>query len=264
MADRGNICWIASYPKSGNTWVRFLACNLLHGRQESASTLNLLVPDVHELGPHLVNSGYSGLVKTHFAFSSRIPLADRTAAAIYVVREPADVLISNYHYAQRSGGATGSAVEFDDYVDAFISNRGDPRWIKLGMGSWEENVRSWLEPRPSFPVLLLKYEDLAADPTAGCLALARLIRPNSSTADVAEAVSNSSFQRMRAIEEADIQQRRPGIFYKPYLQESIDSGLRFMRNGAVGDGALRLSPEQRSRLRSAFRPLLAQLGYSTG
>jgi hypothetical protein len=237
--------------------VRFLACNLLHGRQESASALNLLVPDVHELGPHLVNSTYAGLVKTHFAFSTRIPLAERTAAAIYVVREPADVLISNYHYARRSGGE----LAFDDYVDAFIAHRGDPRWIPLGMGSWEDNVRSWLEPRHPFPVLRLRYEDLVADPATGALALAKLIRPDSSAAEIGEAVANSSFQRMREVEESDIRERKVGIFYKPYLQPSIDSGLRFMRHGTVGDGADRLTSEQRDRLRSAFQPLLSQLGY---
>ena len=261
LASR-NIVWVASYPKSGNTWVRFLACNLLHGRQESASALNLLVPDIHELGPRLVNSPYAGLVKTHFAFSSRIPLAERTAAAIYVVREPADVLISNYHYGRRSGADRD--VAFDEYVDTFIENRGDPRWIQLGMGSWEDNVRSWLEPRHPFPVLRIRYEDLVADPTAGCLALAKLIRPDSSAEEIREAVLNSSFQRMREVEEADIHLKKIGIFYKPYLQQSIDSGLRFMRHGAVGDGAGRLSPEQRGRLRSAFHPLLAQLGYPAG
>jgi Sulfotransferase domain len=261
VADGRNIVWIASYPKSGNTWLRFLACNLLHGRQESASALNLLVPDIHELGPRLVNSDYAGLVKTHFAFSPRIPLAERTAAAIYVVREPADVLISNYHYTRRSGGGPVGAMALNDYVDTFIENRGDPRWIQLGMGSWEDNVRSWLEPRHAFPVLRIRYEDMTADPTGGCVALARLIRPNSSADDVSQAVLNSSFQRMREVEEADIRQKRPGIFYKPYLQQSIDSGLRFMRSGAVGDGTARLSPEQQARLRSAFRPLLAKLGY---
>jgi hypothetical protein len=78
---------------------------------------------------------------------------------------------------------------------------------------------------------------------------------------VHEAVLNSSFQRMREVEEADIRERKVGIFYKPYLQPSIDSGLRFMRHGAVGDGANRLTPEQRERLRNAFQPLLSQLGY---
>jgi hypothetical protein len=260
---RRNIVWVASYPKSGNTWARFLACNLLYGRQESASSLNVLAPDVHESGPQIANSQSGGLAKTHFAFSLRMPLVERTGAAIYIVREPADVLVSNYHYARRSGGGPDDRAAFDRYVDAFIHSRGDPRWIRLGMGSWEENVRSWLDSRHPFPVLRIKYEELAADPARSCTALARLLRPNSSTDEIREAVFNSSFQRMREVEEADIRDKRPGIFYKPYLQQSIDLGARFMRNGVVGDGTARLSSEQHMRLRLAFQPLLSQLGYSS-
>jgi hypothetical protein len=68
---------------------------------------------------------------------------------------------------------------------------------------------------------------------------------------------------MREVEEADIRHKRRGIFYKPYLQQSILSGLRFMRNGTTGEGSVRLSPDQRARLRRAFLPLLSQLGYPT-
>src|SRR5271166_6638334 len=116
-----NIVWIASYPKSGNTWVRFMACNLLFGRQESAEALSLLAPDVHELGPQIIESGHAGLVKTHFRHSPDLPLAERTAAAIYVVRAPADVLASNFHYARRSGTAFDETREaFDRHVDSFV------------------------------------------------------------------------------------------------------------------------------------------------
>jgi hypothetical protein len=67
---------------------------------------------------------------------------------------------------------------------------------------------------------------------------------------------------MRAIERADIREQRVGIFFKPYLQASIDAGNRFMRRGMAGDGSARLSPEQGARLRSTFGSLLQELGYS--
>ena len=255
-----NVVWIASYPKSGNTWVRFLACNLLYGRQDSAAALAVLVPDVHESAPAIADSTAAMLVKTHYAFCAGMPLRERTAAAIYVVRDPADVLVSNFHYIQRSTAIAGAA--FDDYVDSFIRHRGDPRWSQLGMGSWEENVRSWLAPRQTFPVLRLRYEDLTADPESACRAMARLLGLDRSASQVHEAVLNSSFQRMREVEEADIREQRLGIFYKPYLQHAVDSGMRFMRSGVVGDGAARLDRAQRARLRSEFRPVLAQLGYA--
>jgi hypothetical protein len=258
---RRNIVWIASYPKSGNTWARFLACNLIFGRQESAAALSILAPDVHESGALIASSTAGLLAKTHFAFSSRMPFNNRTAAAVYLVREPADVLISNYHYSRRGGEESDTQKAFDDYVETFIRSRGDPRWIEFGMGSWEDNVRSWLDPRHPFPVLRLRYEDLVCDPIRCCESLARLIRPNSSPDEIRQAVSSSSFQRMREVEESDIREKRPGIFYKPYLQQSIDSGLRFMRSGVAGQGVTRLSPEQRARLRTTFQPLLAKLGY---
>ena len=265
MSDsRRNIVWIASYPKSGNTWVRFLACNLIFGRQDSGAALSVLAPDAHESGPLIAKTDSALLAKTHFAFSARMPLEERTYAAVYVVRDPADVLLSNYHYSRRSGEAAEGVKAFDEYVESFILNRGDPRWLQHGMGTWEENVRSWLDPRHPFPVLCIRYEDMIADPTPAGEALARLVRPNSSAEEVRRAVADSSFHRMREIEESDIRQRRPGIFYKPYLQQSIDAGIRFMRSGVVGDGVMRLTAEQRGRLRCTFKPLLEQLGYESG
>jgi hypothetical protein len=258
-----NIVWIASYPKSGNTWMRFMACNLLFGRQESASALNVLAPDIHELGTRLVNSAHAGLVKTHFLYSPQLPLIERTAAAIYVVREPADVLASNFYYSQRSTGHSDETrAAFEQYFDSFALNRGDPRWISLGMGSWEDNVRSWLDAARFFPVLIVRYEDISTDARRVCATLARMLKPASSAEEIDAAVTNSSFERMREVEAADIREKRIGIFYKPYLQASIDSGKRFMRRGAVGDGVTRLTHDQRVRLRTAFAPLLLKLGYS--
>jgi Sulfotransferase domain len=257
-----NIVWIASYPKSGNTWVRFMACNLLFGRQESASTLNTLAPDIHEMGSAGEDPAPSGLLKTHFVFSSKLPHAERSAAAIYVVRDPADVLASNFFYAQRSApGTADSAAAFDHYYEQFIEYRGDPRWNQLGMGSWETNVLSWRQAGHSFPVLRIRYEYMVADPISACREIAKLLRPESTEEDIRQAVLNSSFQRMRDVERADIRDKRAGIFYKPYLQTSIDSGSRFMRRGVVGDGSARLTAEQRLRLRSLFGPLLRELGY---
>jgi hypothetical protein len=254
------VVWLASYPKSGNTWVRFLVCNLLFGRQDSAAALNELAPDVHEMETLPLEP--PALLKTHHAFSPRLPYANETRAAVYIVRDPADVLASNFFYAMRRGGAAAdSPGAFDRYVDQFIANRGDSLWIERGMGSWEDNVRSWLHGTHSFPVLRVRYEDLSADPERVCGAIAQLLRPESTEAEIERVVFDSSFERLREIERSDIRKRRVGIFYKPYLQTSIDSGLRFMRRGVVGDGAARLTPEQRARLRGAFEPLLVELGY---
>jgi hypothetical protein len=262
------VVWIASYPKSGNTWARFLACNLRHGSQDSAAALNGLAPDIHELmaaanGALPANGAPPAeLLKTHFAFSAGLPYLGQTRAAIYVVRDPGDVLASNFFYSRRStASADVSRAAFDAYVEQFIEHRGDPRWLEQGMGSWEDNVRSW-RSATEFPVLCLRYEDMIADPLSAGRAIASLLRPQATDSEVRDAVRNSSFERMREIERADIRAQRIGIFYKPYLRGSIEGGNRFMRRGIVGDGDARLSADQRSRLRRVFDPLLHELDYA--
>jgi hypothetical protein len=266
MPESSNgIVWIASYPKSGNTWLRFLVCNLLFGRQESAESLNSLVPDIHEMGAAAKAPIPPGFYKTHFPWSARLPSADHTVGAIHVVRDPADVLISNFFYSQRSAEQSDeSGTKFERYVEDFIAGRGDRRWVELGMGTWDDSARSWLDASLGFPVVKLRYEDMSADPHGACRRIADLLRPQSTDAEIAEAVRNASFQRMRDIERADIRAKRVGIFYKPYLQSSIDSGHRFMRRGIPGDGRARLTPDQRARLNAAFGSLIAELGYGAG
>jgi hypothetical protein len=255
-----DIVWIASYPKSGNTWVRFMLCNLIFGTQSSAAALNQLIPDVHEVPHALLERG--GLGKTHFMYSASLPLAARTAGCLYIVRHPADVLLSNFHYAARAAG-TGEppASAFDRYVQDFVSHRGDPRWLRQGMGSWESNVKSWVSDRHEFPVQLLRYEDLKRDPASIAGTLSRWLGTGASPERIAQAVADSSFERMRQIEETDIRDRRVGIFYKPYLESSIGAGRRFMRSGSSGAGVGELSPAQRALLQDAFGPLLQALGY---
>jgi aryl sulfotransferase len=263
MSDaKRSIVWIASYPKSGNTWLRFMLCSLIHGCIDSAAAFDRLAPDVHEVGQALDAVTGGLLVKTHYAYTPSMPLAARSAAAVYIVRDPADVLVSNFHYARRRAAQPGAAEGgIDAYFERFLAERGDPHWRGAGMGSWDGNVRSWLDPRLPFPVACVRYEDLAADASGVCARLAALVKPGASTAEIEAAVANASFARMRAIEEADIEARRVGIFYKPYLQSSIDAGVRFMRRGTAGAAAEELSAAQRARLRAEFGPLLAELGY---
>jgi hypothetical protein len=256
------IIWIASYPKSGNTWLRFLACNLVFGEVDSAATLSRLAPDLHEQSPQFEPPAQLLLMKTHFPYTSGLRFAGQTAAAIYVLRDPADVMLSNFHYGLRSGAMAGDAAAlFDRYVDAFIQSRGDPRWVKLGMGSWENNVHSWVDPQLTFPVLRLRYEDLLTDGMTVAVQLCRCLGITRSAEQQRVALAAASFERMREIEEADIRARRVGIFYKPYLQQPIDAGLRFMRSGGSGAGDQALSDGQRRRFNEAFGRMRQELGY---
>jgi hypothetical protein len=259
-----SIVWIASYPKSGNTWLRFLACNLVFGAVDSAGRLAELAPDVHELSGTCEINSPRVLMKTHFPYSKRLPLEPRTAAAIYVVRHPADVMLSNFHYARRRGADSrdGGGV-LERYIDRYIAARGDPHWIELGMGSWEENVRSWMSAARGFPIMRVRYEDLLADGLRLARSLCEFLGIARSGADIERATAGASFERLRDIEEADIRAQRVGIFYKPYLRPGIEAGVRFMRAGRSGEGSAALTAQQRERFDTAFGALQRELGYLT-
>ncbi len=239
-----------------------MACNLLFGRQTSAAALNSMAPDIHEWGPQEL-AEHSGLVKTHYCYSPALPLVERTAAAVYVVRQPADVLLSNFHYAQRAAGSvTPARATFDRYVELFLQHRGDPHWVESGMGSWVDNVHSWLNARAAVPVLPIRYEDMQRDPQRVGVLLAHLFGAQRTSQQIEEVVANSSFEAMRAVEEADIREQRVGIFYKPYLQGAIDGGRRFMRRGIVGEAVHWLTPAQQAQIAEVFGPTMRELGYA--
>lgn len=262
-APRKDVVWIASYPKSCNTWIRFLVCNLVFGPLESAAQLARLAPDVHELQGVCEIASPRVLMKTHFPYCARLPLASRTAAAIYVVRHPADVMLSNFHYARRRRAAPhDDGPALGRYIDGYIAARGDPRWVELGMGSWEENVRSWVSAGREFPFMRVRYEDLLADGPRAARTLCEFLGIARTSEEIERAVAAASFGRLRQIEEEDIRVRRVGIFYKPYLQGGIDAGVRFMRAGRSGEGARVLTPAQRARFDSAFGALQGELGYA--
>jgi hypothetical protein len=256
------VFWIASYPKSGNTWLRFLTCNLVYGPVDSAAALNRLAPDIHELGAAPEPPRHAVFFKTHFLCSPTLPLGKHSAAAIYVVRDPADVMLSNYHYAMRRGAVSAADSDgLSGYVERYIASRGDPRWVELGIGSWHDNVSSWHPAGKDFPVLWVRYEDMIANANGVATALCKHLGLQRSAAEIASAVAGATFERMRAIEEADIAARRVGIFYKPHLQDSIGAGLRFMRSGRAGEARSRLTEEQWRRFNAAFGDLRKQLGY---
>lgn len=257
------VIWIASYPKSGNTWIRFLACNLVFGPVDSASLLNRLAPDIHELGPNPEPPQHTVFFKTHFLHSPALPLGQHSAAAIYVVRDPADVMVSNYHYALRRGAVSAQDSDsFARYVDSYIATGGDPRWVELGIGRWQDNVESWRAAGRQLPLLWVRYEDLLTDATLVAASLCKLLSLPRSPDEIARAVEGSTFDRMQKIEATDIAERRVGIFYKPWFKDRIDAGLRFMRNGRTGEARQVLSDQQWERFNQRFGVLRQALGYS--
>jgi hypothetical protein len=277
--DPRGILWIASYPRSGNTWMRiFLYClRKSMGGGDSAEAIRLedvrsfersdvLLPHYERLAGRALDPMSSMIarlrpkvqmeiaqtnkgivsVKTHNAFLSDrgFPLINpqASAGAVYMVRNPLDIAIS---YAELR----------DQPIDLTIdqmAKSGFAGWGKdtayWASGSWSENVKSWTEPAHAI-VLVVRYEDMVSTPTETFASVARHIRLAPTNAELTRAIEMASFQTLQAAE------RDQGFTERP------ERARIFFREGRVGQWRDRFTPDQVSRVVEAHGEMMAKFNY---
>lgn len=271
-ASKQRLFWLASYPRSGNTWTRVLLHSYWHGAPGSSDDIARTVPDL-QAPNHARKAAARGkggpaegvrLVKTHALWSPRHPYAARTAGAIVLVRHPKDVLLSclNYHMVMGTQALTpqGKPVPFVPvpYARSFIMHGGDKVWRKQGYGFWHESLAAWT-PAAGLPWLLLRYERLKRD-TAG--ELARVLRfmglePDPQRIDAA--VKAASFDNMRALE---VREKTASGEKNPFFGGSgatLKKGYRFMNTGRVGGKLDDLEPGLDDAFDKAFADRIAAM-----
>src|SRR5437764_10932356 len=150
--------YVVSYPRSGNTWTRFLIANLVHPDKEiSFTNIEKLIPDTSsQSNKTLKGTPRPRIIKTHEYFDHRYP------KTIYIVRDPRDVALSYYDFHRRYMHIDDN-VPLDRFIEGFISGQ----LISAGWGTWAENVASWVYAREhSDRFLLLRYEDMLKETEA--------------------------------------------------------------------------------------------------
>ena len=274
------IVWLASYPKSGNTWVRaflFALEKICAGQEMSAIKLDEMVywgetdRDVdyfarHLSGPAIIAdqkliAAARALVQRDIAFGSprlvyikthNAMVIDRgtptinpvaTAGAIYLVRNPLDVAIS---WARFRGIPIDDAIA--DMGRAGFETATNEHDIYIVYGSWSENVRSWTE-RPNPAVLVVRYEDMLAAPNDAFAKIAAHLMIFANRAQTDQAAELSSFSRLQAAEAAG------GFLEKPPDAE------RFFREGRAGQWRDVLTPAQVSRIVADHGEQMARFSY---
>src|SRR5260221_8061143 len=89
--------FIVSYPRSGNTWLKFVLVHLLTGKAADLTDHESIVPYVgsHRKAPHVLPSG-GRLLKSHEPYRRDYGSAYQRGA--YIVRDGRDVAVSYYYY----------------------------------------------------------------------------------------------------------------------------------------------------------------------
>jgi len=266
--------FLVSYPKSGNTWTRFLLGNLMNP-EESITFANVerKVPDIHAKSRKaLKNSPRPRVIKSHECFDPRY------RRVIYIVRDPRDVAVSAYHYDRKEKNildgfpvdtyVSTRFMKTDEYFGAWGEHAGS--WLVnsknvfqisrlknefLGtIGSWGENAMSWLGARGhDREFLLVRYEDLLVDTQREMTRISEFLGLRASSERIARAIELSTADSMRRLEE---QQSNAWVTTRNSRKD-----IPFVRAATSGQWKEALPSTAVMEIETAWGPVMQLLGY---
>ncbi len=280
MNGPGNIYWLASYPKSGNTWFRVFLANLLNHKSQPADINNLTVsvmassrkvfdevtgvpsseltfneilnlrPDVYK---HLSSQAKEPVFqKIHDAYITtprKGPLIpyEATKGVIYFIRNPLDIAVSfAYH----------SACSFDKMIQMM----NDPEYMFCGnpqkmynqlsqkLLTWSGHVKSWTE-QSILPVYIVKYEDMVTHSFETFKKAIQKLNLNKTDEDISRAIQYSN------IKELQKQEKEKGF------SEKSSKSVSFFRKGKIGSWKDELNQKQANRIIYDHKEVMEQFGY---
>lgn len=242
--------FLVSYPRSGNTWTRFLLGNLISQRDPvTFSNIESRIPEIY-FNPdrELRALPRPRMLKSHECFQPQYP------HVIYIVRDPRDVAISFYHHNVKARNIPDD-YPMTSFVPRFIAGEFDRKF-----GSWRDNVLSWMSVRGASPnFVMLRYEEMKRDTAGVLLQVVEFLKHcsfrkiDSSPEALRKAIELSSPERMRALEKQEAA--------KWVLTKSTRSDKPFVRTAKAGGWKSQLAPESVEIIETAWGDLMQNLGY---
>jgi hypothetical protein len=235
---------LVSYPKSGNTWVRFLIANLVHSSQP-VSFLNIesVIPSIYILPDRKLRRFPSPrILKSHECYMPRY------RRVIYIVRDPRDVAVSYYYYNIKKRLLAENCT-LDQYIPKFIADE-----LDMKSGPWGEHVLSWVRMQDTLDqFLLMRYEDIIANPQVELHRVAEFLNLRRDSEQIARAIELSSAKKMRGMEE---EQSDRWVFTKGMRKD-----IPFIRSATAGGWRNNLSPGAVLQIESAWGRAMRAVGY---
>ena len=236
--------FLVSYPKSGNTWMRFLVGNLVYPDQPvTLADIERRLGDVDLMPDSKLRCiGRPRYLKSHQIFH---PEYDRV---VYIVRDPRDVAVSYYFHLLKAKKLV-PGLPMDSFVPDFIAER-----LYLNFGPWAEHVVSWLAMGPSRRrFLFLRYEDLLENTLCELHKVAAFLDIEADDARLERAVQLSTVDRMRQLEKDQWKQWN--------VTKHGRTDIPFIRAAKSGQWAEALCAESVAAIEGAWGPVMRLLGY---
>jgi len=235
--------FLVSFPKSGNTWTRFLIANLVYPeRSANFANIHQLVPDPEGTPKrHFDRMPRPRIIKSHECFDPRYP------RVIYIVRDPRDVALSQYHY-HRKCRKIEDDYSIDKFIVRFLAGETCPH------GSWAENVSTWfITRRNDTRFLLLRYEDLVEDTPRELSKIAAFLGLAATPEHLGQAVQRSSADNMRKLEKMQSEDCS--------VTRTSRQDLPFVRSANSGGWRSALPKPVVAKIEAAWGPLMSWLEY---
>ena len=277
------IIWLASYPKSGNTWVRHFLASLIYSNQGKNGLDKLgfilqypkkdqferLVSDLNDFNQirknwirsqNIINSDNKiKIFKTHHSLSTlnedNFTNEENTLGAIYIVRDPRNVISSIlYHFNLTN---IEEALNFLKDEKKFIGNlKNKTNYPLLTLiGSWKSNYNSWKHIGKNF--LLVKYEDLILNPNNEFKRIAnhisKLINIKFSEEQIKQSVEESSFKNLSNLEDKN--------GFVESIKSSENKKKKFFNLGPKNNWKEILDKKYVKEIENSFNSEMKELGY---
>ena len=252
--------FITSYPKSGNTWVRFLAAHILwpDGSTDFAN-IDQRIPSIYAHSDRALTSfRRPRILKSHEYFDPRYP------KTIYIVRDFRSVVVSYYYHFLRRGEMGYLQRTYPDYdipnVLDSLSKTDFTRLVLKGWvdayGTWQEHVLSWVRVRQNQPdrFYLLRYEDLQVDGLNTLRKMAHFLGCSLSEERLSRVLELSNFTNLQKLEQ-QTGQNWVG------RQKAKEKDMPFIRSGRIDEWEEFFDQESLDAIMENFGPTMAEFGY---
>ncbi len=281
VTDPKKIVWLASYPKSGNTWFRafltallgdgdlninemktdgifssraiFDNCTDMDSTELYDKEVKNLLPEVFRHQAELYKKDKL-FVKIHDAYtlnSNGVPIVpeEPTFCALYFIRNPLDVVGS---FANHNGSTLDEAITLMNNPRGTLAkqpkNRNVNNQFAQLMLSWSGHASSWIAALP-FPVLVIRYEDMLADTFNTFSRAVEFMKIDVPASQIERAIEETKFEKLQKLEN------------ETGFQEKNRRSEKFFRKGVAGNWIDELSPEQIKLIIDNHADIMKQYNY---
>lgn len=246
--------FLASFPRSGSTWFRFMLFEILSGENPGFRKIEERLPEIRwHRGSKPILPGNRRLIKTHENYRSDYK------RAILLVRDVRDVVLSVYAgYSSLGVAPIVSSGDLDSFLEAFLQGKA------VHTGSWQEHTQSWLQSplAKNGNLKVIRYEELRKNPEEKLAEALEYMGVTPNFQHIRKAIEDNTLARMRKVEDNEKKERKQSILLGN--RTGVDEVSRFVRKGAVAGWREKLTESQVKMVEQYAGDTLASLGYEPG